>query len=36
MNVYGILNLFMVMQDRQKMADVAAAIQQFDLVCQFF
>ena len=34
MNVYGILNLFMVnvMQDRQRMA---AAIQQIDPVCQF-
>ena len=37
MNVHGIINLFMVnvMQDRQRMAAVAAAIQQFDPVCQF-
>ena len=36
MNVYGILNMLMVMQNRQRMAAVALPIHPFDPVCQQF
>ena len=34
-NVPGILNLFMVTTDKQRMAAVTSAVQQFDPVSQF-
>ena len=35
-HVPGILNLFMVTKDRQRMAAVTSAVQQFDPVSQFW
>ena len=35
-NVPGILNLFMVTKDTQRLAAVTSAVQQFDLVSKFW